>query len=70
MGRKVYFLSAILFFIVFTTSAQSGEVRGQIIEKGGNEGVPFASVAALQNGNQVAATSSRAWRRNGQPIKT
>ncbi len=56
MGQKIY-LPLILFIASFSTaSAQSGEIRGQIKEKGGKDGVPFASVAATQSGEQVIAT--------------
>lgn len=56
MGRKIY-LSLILFTCVLTGAfAQSGEIRGQITERGGKDGVPFASVAATQGGQQIIAT--------------
>jgi outer membrane receptor protein involved in Fe transport len=56
MGRKIY-LSLILFTSVLANVfAQSGEIRGQITKKGGKDGVPFASVAASQGGQQVIAT--------------
>jgi len=56
MGRKIY-LSLILFSTIFSNAfAQSGEIRGQIKEKGGKDGVPFASVAAIVGGQQVIAT--------------
>ena len=55
MGRKFYLPLIALLFIGFGAFAQSGEIRGKVTEKGGKEGVPFASVAALLNGTQVQA---------------
>jgi outer membrane receptor protein involved in Fe transport len=56
MGRNFY-LTLVLFSGVLTNVfAQSGEIRGQIKERGGKDGVPFASVAALQGGQQIIAT--------------
>ena len=56
MGRNFY-LSLFLFSFIFTNAiAQSGEIRGQIKERGGKDGVPFASVAATQGGQQIIAT--------------
>jgi len=54
MGRKIY-LPLILasFFISTLAVAQSGEIRGKVIEKGTNEPIPFASVAAFSNGAQI-----------------
>ena len=56
MGRNFY-LSLFLFSFIFSNAiAQSGEIRGQIKERGGKDGVPFASVAATQGGQQIIAT--------------
>ncbi|HRH66751.1 MAG TPA: carboxypeptidase regulatory-like domain-containing protein, partial [Bacteroidia bacterium] len=55
MGRKFYLPLIALLFIGIGAFAQSGEIRGKVTEKGGKEGVPFASVAALLNGTQVQA---------------
>jgi outer membrane receptor protein involved in Fe transport len=56
MGRKLYLPLIIVFTAIFSSAiAQTGEIRGRVIEKGGTEGVPFASVAALQGGAQVIA---------------
>src|SRR6188474_3440254 len=54
MGRKIY-LPLILasFFISTLAVAQSGELRGKVIDKGTNEPIPFASVAAFRGGVQV-----------------
>lgn len=56
MGRKVYL--PLLFLVFFSVSAwaQTGEIRGKVTEAGSKEGVPFASVAALLNGQQVQGT--------------
>jgi hypothetical protein len=57
MGRKIYLpLVIILTFVFANAYSQTGEIKGRVIEKGGTEGVPFASVAALQGGSQVIAT--------------
>jgi hypothetical protein len=57
MGRKLYLpLFIVLTFVFSNAFSQTGEIRGRVIEKGGTEGVPFASVAALQDGAQVRAT--------------
>lgn len=55
MGRKFYLPFIIGIFLGFSALAQTGEIRGKVTEKGGTEGVPFASVAALLNGTQVQA---------------
>ncbi len=57
MGRKFYLQLLLLSFVTFAASAQTGEIKGKIIEKGGKE-IPFASIAALVNGTQVLATSA------------
>ena len=56
MGRKIYL--PLIFFIATLSNvyAQSGEIRGQIKERGGKDGVPFASVAATIGGQQLIAT--------------
>jgi hypothetical protein len=59
MGRKLYLPLIIFLTAVFSNAiAQTGEIRGRVIEKGGTEGVPFASVAAMQGGAQVRATTT------------
>jgi hypothetical protein len=59
MGRKLYLPLIIVFTAIFSSAvAQTGEIRGRVIEKGGTEGVPFASVAAMQSGAQVIATTT------------
>ncbi|MBK9543451.1 MAG: carboxypeptidase-like regulatory domain-containing protein [Bacteroidetes bacterium] len=55
MGRKFYLPLIAMLFIGIGAFAQSGEIRGKVTEKGGKEGVPFASVAALLNGTQIQA---------------
>ena len=56
MGRKFYLAFIALVFFGASSFAQTGEIRGKVTEKGSNEGIPFASVAALLNGTQVQAT--------------
>src|SRR5438045_3101252 len=56
MGRKLYLSLIVFSFLASCTFAQTGEIKGRIIEKGTNDGVPFASVAALLAGTQVQAT--------------
>lgn len=56
MGRKLYVLLLLLLCLCGVSYAQTGEIRGRVTEKGGAEGVPFASVAAMLNGVQVQAT--------------
>jgi hypothetical protein len=55
MGRKYYLPLFLLLLTGFGAFAQTGEIRGKITEEGGKEGIPFASVAVLLNGNQVQA---------------
>lgn len=55
MGRKFYLPLFVLILVGLSAAAQTGEIRGKVTEKGGKEGVPFASVAALVNGAQVQA---------------
>ncbi len=56
MGRKFYLALFALVLFGISSFAQTGEIRGKVTEKGGKEGIPFASVAALLNGTQVQAT--------------
>ena len=56
MGRKFYLPLFAFILLGIGSFAQSGEIRGKVTEKGGTEGIPFASVAALLNGTQVQAT--------------
>ncbi|MBP6334923.1 MAG: TonB-dependent receptor, partial [Bacteroidia bacterium] len=56
MGRKFYLPLCVFLLTAVSSFAQTGEIRGKVTEKGGNEGIPFASVAALLNGTQVQAT--------------
>src|SRR6185436_2548532 len=58
MGRKLHLSLFCIVLFSATAIAQTGEIRGRIIEKGTSEGVPFASVAAFLNGAQVQATVS------------
>lgn len=54
MGRKFYLpLILISFFFGTAVLAQTAEIRGKVTEKGTNEGIPFASVAAFMGGSQV-----------------
>jgi len=56
MGKKFYVALFVLVLTGINGIAQTGEIRGKVTEKGGKEGIPFASVAALLNGTQVQAT--------------
>ena len=58
MGRKIYLPLLIVSLFGFKSLAQTGELRGKVIEKGTTEGVPFASVVALLGGTEVQATST------------
>lgn len=55
MGRKFYLPLVVLILFGFSALAQTGEIRGKVTEKGGKEGIPFASVAAFSNGAQIQA---------------
>src|SRR5437868_6497812 len=55
MGRKFYLPLFISLFSLHAL-AQTGEIKGRVLEKGSKDGVPFASVAALLGGTQVQAT--------------
>ena len=58
MGRNFYLTLILFSAVVSKVFAQSGEIRGQIKELGGKDGIPFASVAAMQGGQQVIATQT------------
>jgi hypothetical protein len=58
MGRKLYLSLVILLFTVAVANAQTGEIKGKVIEAGSNEPIPFASVAATLNGQEVLATQT------------
>ena len=53
MGRKLYLSLVVLILLGFSASAQTGEIRGKVTEKGSSEGVPFASVTALMNNSII-----------------
>jgi len=55
MVRKFYLQLLVLVLVGLTAAAQTGEIRGKVTEKGGKEGIPFASVAATVNGTQIQA---------------
>ena len=58
MGRKLY-LSLVFFVFTATASfAQSGEIRGKILDKQTKEPVPFATVTAELNGVVVGGNST------------
>jgi hypothetical protein len=56
MVRKFYLPLILISFFALSAAAQTGEIKGRVLEKGSKEGVPFASVAALLGGAQVQAT--------------
>ena len=55
MGRKLYL--PLIFISLFASGAlaQTGEIKGRVLEKGTKDGVPFANVAALLGGTIVQA---------------
>ena len=57
MGRKFYLQLLVIILSSVVASAQTGEIRGKVTEKGGKE-IPFASVAVLVNGTQIMASSA------------
>src|SRR6266446_1140488 len=48
----------LLLMLPLVSNAQTGEIKGKVTEKGGKEGVPFASVAAFQDGVQIIANTT------------
>ncbi|MCX6291328.1 MAG: TonB-dependent receptor [Bacteroidetes bacterium] len=55
MKRKFYLPLFLISLLGLNAFAQTGEIKGRILEKGTKDGVPFASVAALLGGTQVQA---------------
>jgi hypothetical protein len=58
MLRKLYVTLTILFVGTALSYAQTGTLKGKILDKGNNETIPFANVIIEANGNQVGATTS------------
>ncbi len=56
--RRLLLLAVVLCFSVVTLYAQTGEITGQVTDQDSKEGVPFANVAAYQQGKLVAGSSS------------
>ncbi len=53
MGRKLYQSLVVLLLLGFTVNAQTGEIRGKVIEKENKMGAAFATVTALMNNSIV-----------------
>lgn len=58
MIRNVYVTLVVLLLGVMSASAQTGAIRGKILDKTTKEPLPFASVVAEMNGTQVAGAQS------------
>lgn len=58
MIRNVYSTLVLLLLAVTGTLAQSGAIRGKILDKATKEPLPFASVVAEMNGTQVGGSQS------------
>lgn len=57
MLRKLLVV-AIVFFSINGLLAQSGTLRGKVIDKDTKEEIPFANIVVLKDGNQMMGTSS------------
>ena len=55
MGRKLYLPLIFISLLASSALAQTGEIKGRVIEKGTNDGAPFASVGAYLGGTLVQA---------------
>jgi hypothetical protein len=58
MIRNVYLTLVLLFLTTAGAIAQTGAIRGKILDKATKEPLPFASVVAEMNGTQVGGSQS------------
>jgi outer membrane receptor protein involved in Fe transport len=59
MGRKIYLPFLFAFFFISTASfAQSGEIRGKVVEKSNGKPVAFATVAVFLNGTLTSGATT------------
>lgn len=58
MLRKLYVTLIILIAGTSLALAQTGALKGKIVDKGNNETIPFANIIIELNGNQVGAGTS------------
>src|SRR5690348_3131107 len=58
MGRKFYLPLFLISLLSLNIFAQTGEIKGRILEKGTQEGVAFAIVAAYQGGALIQCTTA------------
>src|SRR5450432_1696698 len=58
MIRKFYFTIILLVLTGLTAMAQTGSIKGKVLDKSSNEPLPFASVVAELNGSQVGGAQT------------
>src|SRR4051812_26650624 len=58
MGRKIYLSLVFFLFTAAASYAQSGEIKGKIVDKHTKEPVPFATVTAELNGTVVGGAQT------------
>ncbi len=58
MGRKLYLSLALFIFTATVGFAQTGEIKGKVIDKETKQGVPFATVTAESNGTVVGGNQT------------
>ena len=58
MLRNVYLTCLLTLIFGSAAWAQSGSIKGRVLDKTTNEPLPFASVIAVMNGQQMAGAQS------------
>ena len=58
MIRNIYLTTALFLFVCLGAFAQTGAIKGKILDKATKEPIPFATVVAEANGQQAGGAQS------------